>query len=325
MKITLRQLEVFDAVATLGSLSSAADRLGMSQSAASSAISDLQVVLGRPLFAHAKGRALQITDEGRRLQSTVRSVLSKVQDMETAQDAPIGGKLVIGATTMIADAVLAPICVEFLKLHPDVQLRIESASSMDLFERLMRFELETALVENFPEVDGFELTVWRSDELWLVVGPTHPLAQRGRMRIEDLAGARWCSREQRSTTASRLRWLLHEKLGQVPLAIESNSNEALRRASMMGAGIACLSSLLVRDDVAAGRLVRLDVSDFRFTRALSLARPRNMWRSRAAAAFDSFLLERSDREGGIPSASNPSEIPIGVYDELPIVRKLGAC
>ena len=325
MKITLRQLEVFDAVATLGSLSSAADRLGMSQSAASSAVSDLQVVLGRPLFAHAKGRALQITDEGKRLQATVRSVLSKVQDMETAQDAPLGGKLVIGATGMIADAVLAPICVDFLKLHPAVQIKIESASSMDLFERLMRFELETALVENFPEVDGFELTVWRSDELWLVVGPSHPLARRGRMRIEDLAGERWCSREQRSTTASRLRWLLHEKLGQVPLAIESNSNDALRTASKMGAGIACLSSVLVRDDVAAGDLVRLDVADFSFTRALSLARPRNMWRSRVAAAFDSFLLERSDRRGSVSPASNPSEIPMGVYDELPIVRKLGAC
>lgn len=309
MKFTLRQLEVFDAVATLGSLSAAAERLGMSQSAASSALNDLQVVLGRLLFAHAKGRALQITDEGKRLQLMVRSVLSQAQDIATSQDAPLGGKLVIGATDMIADAILTPICVEFLEQHPDVQIKIEASSSIDLFERLMRFELETALVENFPEVDGFDLTTWRSDELWLVVGVNHPLAQRGRMKIRDLAGARWCSREVRSTTASRLRWLLHEKLGQVPVAIESNSNDALRTASIMGAGIACLPSVLVNEDVAAGRLVRLDVSDFSFTRALSLARPRNMWRSRAAAAFDSFLLDRSNIGGRIP----PDQ-PFGISD-----------
>lgn len=315
MKITLRQLEVFDAIATLGSLSSAAERLGMSQSAASSAINDLQIMLGRPLFAHAKGRALQITDEGKRMQATVRSVLSKVQDIETPQDAPLGGKLVIGATQMIADALLTPVCVEFRKLHPEVQIKIEAASSIDLFERLMRFELETALVENFPEVDGFELTVWRSDELWLVVSPTHPLARRGRLRIEDLAGLPWCARETRSTTASRLRWLLHEKLGQVPVAIESTSNEALRTASMMGAGIACLSATLVRGDVSAERLVRLDVADFKFTRALSLARPRSMWRSRAAAAFDQFLLSQ---------ANDPSEFSMGVTGEMPIVRRLRA-
>lgn len=294
MKITLRQLEVFDAVATLGSLSSAADHLGMSQSAASSAVNDLQVVLGRPLFARAKGRALQITDEGKRLQATVRSVLAKVQDIETASETELGGKLVIGATGMIADVVLTPICVEFQKFHPDVQIKIESASSIDLFERLMRFELETVLVENFPEVDGFEMTVWRSDELWLVVSPHHPLARRGRLRIEDLAGEHWCLREQRSTTASRLRWLLHEKLGQLPISIESNSNDVLSTAAKAGAGIACLSSALVCEDVASGRLVRLEVAGFSFTRALSLARPRAMWRSRVAAAFDRFLLEHSD-------------------------------
>jgi len=316
MKITLRQLEVFDAVATLGSLSSAADRLGMSQSAASSALNDLQILLGRPLFAHAKGRALQITDEGKRLQGAVRSVLAKVQDIETAEEAELGGKLVIGATAMIADAVLTPICVEFLKLHPSVQIKIESASSIDLFERLMRFELETVLVENFPEVDGFELTVWRSDELWLVVGPEHPLAGRGRLRIEDLAGERWCSREQRSTTASRLRWLLHEKLGQLPVAIESNSNDALRTAAMGGAGIACLSSALVREDVAAGRLVQLDIADFRFTRALSLARPRAMWRSRVAAAFDRFLLDRADCGPVVGFAKLPFGISDGSLREL---------
>lgn len=294
MKITLRQLEVFDAVATLGSLSSAAERLGMSQSAASSALNDLQIVLGRPLFAHAKGRPLQITDEGKRLQSTVRSVLSKVQDIEVVQDEPLRGKLVIGATAMIAERFLPSICVEFRKLHPDVQIKIEAAPSIDLFDRLSRFELETALIENFPEVDGFELTMWRSDELWLVVSPQHPLARRPSLTIADLAGALWCMRETRSTTASRVRWLLHEKLGQVRVAIESTSNEALRRASIDGAGIACLSHTIVEEDITAGRLIRLNVTDFRFTRALSLARPRNMWRSRVAAAFDRFLLDRSD-------------------------------
>jgi DNA-binding transcriptional LysR family regulator len=318
MKFTLRQLEVFDAVATLGSLSAAAERLGMSQSAASSALNDLQATLGRLLFAHSKGRALQITDEGKRLQSIVRSMLSQAQDIATAQDAPLGGKLVVGATDMIADGFLGPICAEFIELHPDVQISIEASSSMNLFERLMHFELETALVENCPEVEGFDLTPWRSDELWLVVGPGHALAHRGMLRIRDLSGFRWCSREIRSTTASRLRWLLHEQLGQVPLAIESNSSDALRSACIKGVGIACLSSTQVWEDVAAGRLARLNVVDFSFTRMLSLARPRNMWRSRAAAAFDSFLLERSN----LASSAVKGE-PFGISDGS--VRRLANC
>ena len=71
MKLTLRQLRVFDAVAASGSVTRAADKLNMSQSAASAALSDLQIVLRRPLFAHAKGRPVEITEEGRRLQPIV--------------------------------------------------------------------------------------------------------------------------------------------------------------------------------------------------------------------------------------------------------------
>src|ERR1700758_2229062 len=98
MKVTLRQLAIFDAVATLGSVTGAANKLGMSQSAASNALTDLQIVLRRPLFAHAKGRALQITEEGRRLRPIVRSLLSEVQDLEAGQETPLTGTLVIGAT-----------------------------------------------------------------------------------------------------------------------------------------------------------------------------------------------------------------------------------
>src|SRR6202007_593649 len=105
MKVTLRQLEIFDAVATLGSVTGAAKKLGMSQSAASNALTDLQIILRRPLFAHAKGRPLQITDEGRRLRPVVRSLLVEVRDIESAKDAPLRGALVVGATEMIADTM----------------------------------------------------------------------------------------------------------------------------------------------------------------------------------------------------------------------------
>lgn len=296
MKVTLRQLEVFDAVARLGSLSSAAERLGMSQSAASAAINDLQIVLGRTLFSHAKGRALQITEEGKRIQISIRAVLSSVRDMELAPEAQLQGKIVLGATAMIAERILPAICADFLKLYPDVEIRIEISPSIDLFDRLSRLELEAALIENCPEVEGIELTNWRSDELWLVVSPQHSLAERLDLTLGALVGERWCMREPRSTTASRLRWLLHEELGQLPIAIQSSSNELLRRAAIDGAGIACLSRYLVEEDIDAGRLIRLKVANFSYSRILSLARPRNMSRGQLAVSFDNFLLSHDERQ-----------------------------
>lgn len=297
MKVTLRQLEIFDAVATLGSVTAAANKLGMSQSAASNALSDLQIILRRPLFAHAKGRALQITDEGRRLRPVVRSLLREVVEIESGQETPLRGTLLIGATELIAETMLPALCVEFLQLHPDVRVKVEAATATELFDRLSRFELETALIENFPEVEGFDLTRWRTDELWLVAASSHPLANRGRLQMEDLAGHAWCSHELTSTVPARLRYMLHEKIGQLESVFEATSNAAVRLAVIAGGGIGCLSRSLVQDDIAAGRLSRLDVEGFAMTRALSLARPREVWRSRLTATFDRFILERGDISG----------------------------
>ena len=297
MKVTLRQLQVFDAVATLGSVTAAATKLNMSQSAASSALTDLQLVLHRPLFVHAKGRPLQITDEGKRLRPIIRSLLGGVQEIEQADDhAPLSGRLVIGATSMIAETVLPRMCVEFMRLHPGVQIFVEAEAGVDLVDRLTRFELETALIEVFPSIEGIELIKWRTDELVLVAASGHPLAGRKGLTVKDLMGHSWCTREAKSSTAGRLRYMLHAEIGQMHVAFEATSNWAVRHAVIAGGGIGCLSKELVQFDLNNGRLVQLDVVDFHFTRVLSLARPRNIRRSRLTAAFDQFLLDRSDPE-----------------------------
>jgi len=293
MKVTIRQLQVFDAVAALGSVTAAAAKLGMSQSGASSALTDLQIILRRQLFAHAKGRALHITDEGRRLRPIVRSVLGEIEDMELDRDdAPLSGQLLIGATAMVAETVLPGACVAFMERHPSVKIRVESESTMDLFARLSRFELETAVIENFPDVPGVELTPWKTDEMLLVVAPDHHLATRADLTIADLAGESWCLREAESSEVARLRYMMHEEIGQLSVAYESSSNWGVRDAVVAGGGIGCLSRQSVQYDLEQGRLAKLTVAGFSYTRAISLARPKHIRRSRLALTFTTFLLEQ---------------------------------
>lgn len=295
MKVTLRQLQVFDAVATLGSVTRAADVLGMSQSAASSALSDLQIVLRRPLFAHAKGRPLQITDEGRRLHPIVRSLLGEIRDLgQPEADAPVSGKLVIGATALLAETILPRLCVEFMNRFPGVQVQVEAHTVASLLERMRRFEVETALIEILPDIDGIELIRWRNDELVPVVAPDHPLAGRRKLVLKDLAGFGWCTREAHSSVTSQLRYMTHEVLGPLPVAFEATSNWAIRHAVIAGGGIGFMSRVLVQADIDSGRLCLLEVPGLRFSRAINLARPRDIWRSRVNRAFDAFLLEQAD-------------------------------
>lgn len=299
MKLTLRQLRIFDAVAASGSITKAAEKLNMSQSAASTALGDLQIILHRPLFAHAKGRPVEITEEGKRLQPIVKSLLGKLQDLEHEDvGAPLSGTLAIGATSLIAETVLPRVCVDFMQLYPGVQIRIEAEPARNLLDRLTRFELETALIDMLPKIDGIELTHWRTDELVLVVDAEHPLAGRGRLTVQDLAGYSWCTREGHSSVSAHVRYMLHARLGQFPVAFEATSNWAVRHAVIAGGGIGCLSKALVQFDIDNGRLIQLDVADFRYTRPLSLARPAAVWRSRLTATFDQFLLDRSEPASG---------------------------
>jgi DNA-binding transcriptional LysR family regulator len=294
MRVTIRQLEVFDALASLGSVTRAADSLAMSQSAASSALLDLQAALRRPLFMHKKGRPLQITDEGRRLHTEIRSLLSGIRDLEQPDDdADLSGRLVIGATALVAETVLPDLCMQFKKRHPHVQFQIEAEPVQSLLQRMTNFELETVLIEVLPQIEGIELISWRSDELILVVATDHPLAGRSGIAIEDLAGFEWCTREAHSSITARLRYLTNERLGPIPVSFEATSNWAVRRAVIAGGGIGCLSRALVQFDLDNGRLVRLDVPSFHFPQTISLARPRNIARSRLNRAFDSFLLEQT--------------------------------
>ncbi|CAN7194369.1 LysR family transcriptional regulator [Phenylobacterium sp. LjRoot225] len=296
MKFTLRQLQVFEAVAACGSVVGAAERLGMSQSAASEALKDLQIILRRPLFTHVKGRTLQLTEEGKRLRPMIRSMLQQADEIERTPEAEMEGRLLVGATAMIAETMLPELCVKFRERHPGVQIMLQAESQGELFERLQRMELDTAVIEYFPDLPAVELTRWRSDELWLVVAPGHPLASRDKLRLRDLAGFTWCAREAMSSVTVRLRVLLHEEVGRLPAGIETTSNQAVRLAAIAGGGVACLSSQLVKADVESGRLVRLHVRDFSFTRALSIARPKGVWRSRVVAAFEDFLLEHAAAE-----------------------------
>lgn len=202
--------------------------------------------------------------------------------------------MVVGATATIAETVLPRLCVEFMKLHPEVHIRLEVASATDIFSRMVRFELQTAVVGVFPDLKDIEITPWRNDELVLVATPDHVLANRKNMTIEDLAGMTWCSREAKSSTATHLRFMLHERSGKMHVTFQSTSNWAVRHAVIAGGGIGCLSKALVQFDLDNGRLVQLDISEFSYNRILTLARPKNVWRGRLTTAFDTFLLERGD-------------------------------
>jgi DNA-binding transcriptional LysR family regulator len=109
--------------------------------------------------------------------------------------------------------------------------------------------------------------------------------------------------------------MLHETIGQIDSPFEATSTAAVRLAVIAGGGIGCLSKSQVEADIAAGRLVRLEVAGFRMTRALNLLRPREIWRSRLTTAFDRFILERGDLSQDASEPEDPSILSLGAISD----------
>ena len=119
MKYSLRQLEVFLAIAEHGNITKAAVQLSMSQSAASDALKELEHRLDIQLFERI-GKRLQINQLGRSLQGSAHDLIERAETLErelTSQR--ISGDLKVGATLTIGNYLAVPIIAEFTKSYPD--------------------------------------------------------------------------------------------------------------------------------------------------------------------------------------------------------------
>lgn len=103
----------------------------------------------------------------------------------------------------------------------------------------------------------------------VVVGPAHPWVQRSRRRVtrETLAATPLVVREAGSGTRTVLERAL-AGLPQATPALELSSTAAVRAAVAAGAGPAAVGAHAVRDDLASGRLVRIEVTGLDLTRRL---------------------------------------------------------
>src|SRR5690242_10372695 len=141
VRFTLRQLEVFLAVARFETVSRAARELGMSQSAASGSLADLESQFDVQLFDRV-GKRLTLSELGRQVRPSAESLDGQARELETrlANRDEIG-PLRVGATLSIGNYALAPLLARFLKLHPTAKITIDIANTAEIARQVKNFEL----------------------------------------------------------------------------------------------------------------------------------------------------------------------------------------
>jgi len=277
MRITLRQLQIFRAVALSGSTTSAADSVALSQSATSGALNELERALDTRLFDRV-GKRLILNDSGRGLLPMALAVLDGAKNIETAlisgDYAPVD--LQLFASTTIGNYVLPRMLARFREEVPFSRVQLRIGNTLDVVTAVREFAADLGFIEGPCHASDMTVIPWLEDELVIVAAPEHPLAKTaGRRKItaKQLSGAQWLLREPGSGTREAVEHALLPHLQHIRSSTILGSSESIKNSAAEGLGLSCLSRCVVQDLVAAKRLTVLATRLPRLTRRFALIYP----------------------------------------------------
>ncbi|WP_373096028.1 LysR family transcriptional regulator [Zhongshania sp.] len=279
MHYTLRQLEVFLAAAHTENITRAAEQLSMSQSAASSALKDLEQQFNIQLFDRI-GKRLQINELGRALRPQAEALLDQAQALEQGfRRHDQVGELKVGATLTIGNYLAVDIMAEFISRHPAAKVALNVANTAAISQQVLNFDLDVGLIEGELHHPDLEVTKWREDELQIFCCPSHPLAKKKNLSNADLLSAQWILREPGSGTRQAFDRALHDLLPDLNIRLELQHTEAIKRAVETGLGIGCLSKVSLQSALETNRLVALEAKSRDFKRYFYFILHRQKYRS----------------------------------------------
>ncbi|WP_208544046.1 LysR family transcriptional regulator [Nocardioides seonyuensis] len=273
----LRALELFVEVARCGSLSAAAEALGITQQAASSRIRTMESVIGMPLLVRTR-RGSSLTPTGDLVVQWAARVLDEAAQLDAGIAALRSDRrahLRIASSLTIAEHLLPGWLVSVRAdqsragLTP-TEFTMTATNSARVAAMVTVGEVELGFVEGPDAPTGLRHRLVGRDELVVVVARDHEWAQRSRRRVSagTLAATPLVVREQGSGTRTVLERALEGLLVATP-ALELSSTAAVRSAVAAGAGPAVLGAHAVRDDLATGRLIAVTVTSLDLTRRLN--------------------------------------------------------
>ncbi|MDY7561727.1 LysR family transcriptional regulator [Pseudomonas sp. 10B1] len=249
-------MQVFVTVADLGSQSAAADFLDLSRPAISRYLAELEEWVGARLM-HRTTRKLSLTAAGNDTLPRCRQILDLSADMQasvSAAEQPLRGKLRISVSTSFGHAHLADAISEFLRLHPDVSIDMQS---MDRTVNLVDERIDLAIRASNdldPNLIARRLTVLRSV---ICASPGYLREHNTPARVEDLSAHNCLTHTYFGT---RL-WHFEQDGEQIAVPIQgsfsTNDSSALVRATLAGAGVAMLPTYLTGTFLRNGTLIQL--------------------------------------------------------------------
>lgn len=293
-RVTLRQLEIFSAVARTGGVTRASEALNLTQPTVSMQLRKLSDTVGAELF-ETVGRRLVLTPEGERLLGAASDVFDRLDEFEEecrSLSGEVKGRLRI-AGVMSAKYFLPRLLGEFLREHPALEPHFSVTNRAQLIERLRIGEDDLVIMGRVPTGLEVEAHPFLDNELVVVAPADHPLSGRSGIALEEIARMRLLVREAGSGTRVLVDSLFAEAGLTFRPTMELGSAEAIKQAVLAGLGVSVLPRINVLREVEAGDLAILDVAGFPLLRQWFAVHLKGRRLSPATRSFLDFLTEKA--------------------------------
>ena len=290
MRYSLKQLAVFDAVADTGSVSQAADKLALTQSATSMSLAQLEKMLGRPLFER-QGKQMALTHWGMWLRPKAKRLLQDALqiEMDFYEQHLLSGHIRLGASQTPAEHLVPDLISIIDNDFPEMRISLGVQSTQAVIDGVLDYRYDLGVIEGRCDDNRLHQEIWCRDHLTVVAASHHPFARNSSVSLAQLEQAKWVLREHGSGTRKIFDISIHHLIEDLDVWREYEHVPVLRSLVSNGQYLTCLPYLDVERYIEAGDLVALNVPDLKMDRTLSF-----IWRADMA---ENPLVDCIKREG----------------------------
>jgi DNA-binding transcriptional LysR family regulator len=293
--MTLRHLKIFITVVNSGSMTAAAQALFIAQPTVSQAIAELENHYGVKLFDRLS-RRLYITEAGKQFLSYARHILALFEEMDQIMKNPDkSGVLKVGASITVGACLLPQLTNELANIYPSVRIQAVINNTMDIENLIMKNTIDFGVVEGLIHSSDLISHPFMDDELVLVTGKQHPLAQCRSIPLCELENLDFIVREQGSGTRELFESALAAKEIKWRLKWECNNPDGIKSAIINGIGVTFISKRLIEEDWKRERLHIIKVNDLDLKRKFSVLYHKNKYLTETMKTFFDLCYLLPDR------------------------------
>jgi len=284
-KLTLRQMEIFLNVVKEGHLTNVAKGMGLSQSAISMAIKELEKILGTPLFDRIN-KKLILNEVGRAFEKEISPIIKKINDIEYEFKNTVNkGMVRVGASTTIVDYLMPPIICSYMNNYPDVKVALKEGNTKNIVELIKDGLLDVGFIEGVVNDADIIKEIVGIDEL-VVVTTDKELSKE--CFIDTIQNKKWVLREEGSGTREVFLEYVKDKVDHINIFLELGHTESIKSLLMNHQCVTCISKIAVQREIRENKLIHVPVKNFECKRNFYMIYHKDKYKSELFEKFVYF-------------------------------------